>query len=418
MDREDWKRTLLIFMAVHVFLFLCVLPAIALLLYPGTGTLEQWIARRMLDGQIPYHDFPSEYPPLALLSFLLPGLVSHNVIGYSWAFAAELMICNLLIMLMLADLAAFFKISVRNTLAIYTTVIIATGAIVVCRYDLLPAMLVMGALWAFIKGKNKFAWAAAGLGFVAKLYPIIILPLFIVYQLKNRQYGRMIQGGAVFLAVLIVFSLPWIIIDAPGYWHSWTYHLERGLHSESTYGTALLVGQVLGLTHVTGGLTFGSWNLDSPLADSLAGMSFYIFIVLLIFVYGIYAWHSRKEAGESAVTTLTEPSALKLIQYGALTVIVFMLANKVFSAQYLAWLCPLLPLITGRKGYVITVLFVVAALLTQYVYPYNYGAFELGEALPVFILFFRNVLLVIAAAMMIPPPRYQIPGSRALRPGG
>ncbi len=414
----SWKKTLLIFMAVHVFLFLCLFPVMALLLYPGTGTLELFLAERMLEGKIPYHDFPSEYPPLALLSFLLPGLVSHNTAGYSWVFAAELMICDLLIMLMLADLSSFFKISVRRTLAVYTLLILATGAILVCRYDLLPAMFVMAALWAFIKGKNKLAWAAVGLGFAAKLYPVIILPLFIVYQFRNRQYRRIVEGGVVFLAVLIVFSLPWVIIDAPGYWESWTYHLERGLHSESTYGTALLVGQVLGLTSVTGELTFGSWNLVSPLADSLAGMSFYIFTCLLIIVYGIYAWRSRKDAGESAGTALSAIAAARLIQYSALAVIVFMLANKVFSAQYLVWLCPLLPLITGRKDYIITALFVAAAFLTQYVYPYNYTPFELGEALPVFVLFLRNVLLVVAAVLIALSWRHQMPGSRALRPGG
>jgi uncharacterized membrane protein len=414
----SWKKTLLIFVAVHVFLFLCVLPLLALAFYPGTGTLELFLAERMLEGKIPYHDFPSEYPPLALLSFLLPGLVAHHTVAYSVAFAAELMICDLLIMLMLADLSSFFKISVRRTLAVYTLLILATGAILVCRYDLLPAMFVMAALWAFIKGKNKLAWAAAGLGFAAKLYPVIILPFFVIYQFRNRQYRRLVEGGVVFLALLIVFSLPWVIIDAPGYWQSWTYHLERGLHAESTYGTALLVGQVLGLTGVTGELTFGSWNLSSPLADSLAKMSFYIFTCLLIIVYGIYAWRSRKDAGESAGTALSAIAAARLIQYSALAVIVFMLANKVFSAQYLVWLCPLLPLINGGKDYIITTLFVAAAFLTQYVYPYNYTPFELGEALPVFVLFLRNVLLVVAAVLIALSWRHQMPGSRALRPGG
>jgi uncharacterized membrane protein len=423
MNDANLKRTLLNFGVIHVFLFLGVLPVLAQLFYPGTGSLELYLSNMMLDGQIPYHDFASEYPPLALLSFLIPGLAFQSTLPYSWAFAAELMIFDLLAMLMIADLASFLKTSVKNTLTIYTLVIIATGPILVCRYDLLPAVLVLAAVWAFIKGKNKLAWAAAALGFAAKLYPAIIVPFFIIYQLKNRQYGRLIKGVAVCVAVLLVLHLPWVIIDAPGFWHSLTYHLERGLHSESTYGTALLAGQVLGMTRVEGVFNFGSWNLSSPLADSLAKISFFISAGFLLIVYGLFARRLQKDPGGNPMTKLSEPSGARLIQFTALAVIVFLLTNKVFSAQYLAWLCPLLPLAAGGRRYLAPILFLAAALLTQYVFPYNYISFEMGEALAVFILIFRNLLLIGAAILIALDNRtedgiYQTPGTRALRSGG
>lgn len=414
------RKTILIFAAVHVFLFLVVFPVLAWFFYPGTGTLEMWLAEKMVDGQILYHDFDSEYPPLALLSFLLPRLVFDNIITYSWGLALEFLIFDLLILLMLYDLAAFFKYQPKTILTVYTLIIVATGPILVARYDLLPAMLVLGALWAFIRGKNKLAWAAIALGFAAKLYPVIIIPLFIVYQLKNRQYGRLIAGGAVFAGVTLLFMLPFIIIDAGGYWQSWTYHLERGLHSESTYGTALLAGQVFGLTRVEGILNFGSWNLISPMADDLANISFYVSAALLILTYWLFARNSRRN--ENAKSALSPPDALRLAQYATLSIVVFMLTNKVFSAQYLVWLCPLLPLVVGERGYPLAGLFIAAAVFTQYVYPYDYGGFERGEALPVFALFFRNILLI-GAAFLITADKtvsedYQSPGTRALREGG
>ncbi len=418
MNQADWRRNLVIFGAVHVFLFLILLPVLAQIFYPGTGTLELYLAQQMLGGKIPYHDFASEYPPLALLSFLLPGLVFHNTISYSWGFAAELMIFDLLAMVMIADLASFLKVSVRNALVIYTLFILAIGPILVARYDILPGMLVLAALWAFIKGKNKLAWAFAAMGFATKIYPLIIIPIFAVYQLKNRQYKQLIIGGAVFIIVLLVLNIPWVIVDAPGFWHSLTYHLERGLHAESTYGTALLSGQVLGMTTVTGDLNFGSWNLSSALADSLAKISFYIVGAFLLAVYGLFAWRLRKDPEMKTATKLSEPSAAKLLQFGALAVIVFLLTNKVFSAQYLAWLCPLLPLLGERSRYPVMILFMAAALLTQYVFPYNYTPFELGQAIPVFMLTVRNLLLIAAAVLIALPERYQIPGTSDLRSGG
>jgi uncharacterized membrane protein len=422
-NRADLKRNLIIFGVIHVFLFLVLLPALAQLFYPGTGSLELYLAQQMRHGQIPYHDFASEYPPLALLSFLLPGLFFHTTVAYSWAFAAELMVFDLLAMLMIFDLASFLKISVRKALVIYTLLIVATGPILVCRYDILPAMLVLGAIWAFIKGKTKLAWATAALGFAAKLYPAIIVPFFIIYQLKNRQYGLLIKGGAVFILVLLIVHIPWVIIDAPGFWHSLTYHLERGLHSESTYGTALLAGQVLGMTRMEAALTYGSWNLISPLADSLAKISFFVSAFVLLVIYGLFAWRLQKNSEGSLITKMSEPSAVKILQYSALAVALFMLTNKVFSAQYLAWLCPLLPLVAGGRRYLVPALFVVAAALTQYVYPYNYIGFELGEAAPVFVLTVRNLLLILMAILIALSDRtkaspYQMPGTNALRSGG
>jgi uncharacterized membrane protein len=425
MEQINFKRTVIIFVSIHIFIFLVLLPLLAYFFMKGTGGWEAYIARLILEGHIPYHPFVSgfEYPPLALLSFLLPGLITTSLPAYAWLFAAEIMIFDLLALLMLADLASTFKISVRNMLLIYTLAILATGPILVGRYDLLPAVLVLAAVWAFVKGKIKLAWAATALGFAAKLYPIIIIPFFFIYQVKNKQYGQIIKGGAAFLITLLILFLPWVVIDANGFWQSFTYHFERGLHAESTYGTTLLTGQVLGLTKVEGALTYGSWNLSSPLADNLANISFPLVACFLLIIYGLYTWRFQKDSPGDLTTKISGPSALRFLQYATIAVTVFLLTNKVFSAQYLAWLCPLLPLVVRDREYLIPALFITAAIITQYVYPYNYISFELGEAPPVIALTFRNLLLIVMAVAIAFAKRpkeslYQIPGNRALRSGG
>jgi hypothetical protein len=143
----------------------------------------------------------------------------------------------------------------------------------------------------------------------------------------------------------------------------------------------------------------------------------------LLVIYGIFAWWLRREDNIDPVTKVSEVSAANLIQYTTLVVAVFMLANKVFSAQYMAWLCPLIPLIAGRTRYLIPALFMVAAILAQYVYPYNYIPFELGQALPVSVLLLRNVILIamivlIALDARLKDSPYQSPGKSALRSGG
>jgi uncharacterized membrane protein len=413
--RPDLKKDLLLFGALHVVIFLGLFPVVARLFYPRTGLLELYMTRQVLSGRLPYRDFTSEYPPLAILFFLLSGLFFRTVTAYSWAFAVELLLCDVLVLFFIADLASVMKVPVRHTLAVYTLLILAVGPIVVSRYDMLPAMLVLAALWAFIRGRTGLAWAAVALGVAAKMYPVLLVPLFIICQLQERQYRRLITGVAIFLAVLLVVGLPWLLIDAPGFWHSLTYHLERGLHIESTYGSALLLGRLSGMTGMDIGYAYGSWNIISPLADRLSGISLFVSAGFLVLVYGLFALRLRRGAGEGP--------APRLLQYTALAVVVFMLTGKVFSAQYLVWLCPLLPLVPARRQYFVSGLFVVAAALTQYVYPYNYTPLVRLETWPVVMLALRNILLVVAAVLMaLPRPvaavPHQMPGTSALRSGG
>ena len=399
------NRTLIIFGVVHLFIF-SLFTVLAQHFYPDPGGLEHLMSLRMLEGQIPYRDFVSEYPPLALLSFLVPGLVFRTPLAYHWAFATELLIFDIVALVLIASLAPLAKISRRKSLIVYTLLILVIGPLIIIRYDLLPAVLVLLALFTFINGRTKTAWAVLALGFTAKLYPVIVAPLFVIYHLRHQQYGRLWKGGLVFLAVLLVLTGPWIIIDAPAYWSSLTYHLERGLHSESSYGTLLLVGQVLGMTKVEGELTFGSWNLSSPLADRLAGISLYASSGFLLVVYCLFGWQIWKRSKGGPETRLSEtPAAARLLQYASLAVIVFLLTNKVFSPQFLIWLCPLLPLTAGRWRYIPWLLFLAAGGLTLYVFPGHYVEFELFEPYLVGMLAGRNLLLASAAILMALSPR-------------
>ncbi|HAS04283.1 MAG TPA: hypothetical protein DCR71_00715, partial [Dehalococcoidia bacterium] len=73
----------------------------------------------------------------------------------------------------------------------------------------------------------------------------------------------------------------------------------------------------------------------------------------------------------------------------------FLLFNKVFSAQYMAWFCPLIPLLNIRFKNLIVALLLIAGIFTIYIYPFNYIEFEYYESLPVLLMARRNLLLII-----------------------
>ncbi len=412
-DAIRWlkQRPFIVFAVLHAILFLAVFANLDYLV--GSTNPERPIAIEILNGRLPYSDFTTEYPPLALLSFLLPGLISTAQPAYGFLFALEMLLLDLVVLFIIWKLASRFKMQVWYTLGIYTLCLLAVGVIATGRFDLLPAALVLVALYAFISGRNKTAWVFLALGITAKLYPLIIAPFFALYLLRHRQYRQLVQGVAVFGIVVLALNLPWIVINANGYWEFLSYHLERGLHSESSYGSVLLLGQTMGLTQVDADLTYGSWNIISPMANTLAKSSFYITAVFLLSAYGLYArrlWQKPKDEGGGVV--LNNEAIRQLLLFSLLAVLIMLFTSKVFSPQFLIWICPLIPLVRARWRYVPWVLFLVVGVLTQYIYPCHYIAFEyatlgseLGKPYLIIMLFIRNLLLLAMAIIYLLPLR-------------
>ncbi len=415
--RKVRERPLIFFALVHAVLFLAVsanLDGIYGLV--GFGGLERQCATTILSGQVPYSDFFSEYPPLALLSFLLPALIAATQPAYGFLFALEMLLLDLVVLFILWKLATRFNMRIWCVLGIYTLCLLAVGVITTGRFDMLPAALVLIALYAFVSGRNKTAWAILALGVMAKIYPVIIAPFFALYLLRHRQYRQLMHGITIFLGLLLALSLPWMVRNAEGFWHLISYHAERGLHAESSYASVLLVGQILGLTQVTGELSFGSWNLVSPVADSLSRASPYIFVGLLLIIYALYArliW--RRAAPVAGIATLDAGAAVLMLRYSLLAILIMLLSSKLFSPQFLIWLCPLLPLVRGRWRYTSWMLFLAVGGLTQYIYPYHYIEFELGTPYLIAMMASRNFLLLVMVILFILPP-HSLPANTGAQP--
>ena len=399
------ERPLIVFALVHAILFLAISANLDQRV--GSSEVERQLATQMLDGQVPYSDFFSEYPPLALLSFLIPALLFPTQPAYGFFFAVEIFLLDLVVLFVMEKLASRFKMRIWYVFGFYTLCLLAIGPIVTGRYDLLPAMLMPVALYAFVSGRNKTAWAVLALGVMAKIYPVIIAPFFALYLLRHRQYRQLTQGVTIFLGVLLALSLPWIVLNAEGFWQFISYHAERGLHAESSYASVLLVGQVMGLTQVEGALTYGSWNLSSPMADSLSQASSYVTVGLLLIIYALYTRLLWKKPDDAiAKTAMFGAGAVELmLRYSLLAILIMLLGSKLFSPQFLIWLVPLLPLVMGRWRYAPLALFLVAGGITQYIYPHHYIEFELGTLYLIIMLAIRNFLLVAMAILLLLPPR-------------
>ncbi len=394
------RHPLLAFSILHAVILLGVFTYLDFQIYSDPGGLERWFALSMINGQqLPYRDLITEYPPLTMIIFILPGLLFREPLSFSLALAAEILIVDIVILVFLAKYSRRLDVSTSEALGVYTLCLLAVGPLTTLRHDLVPAMLVIVSLYAFGIGKTMTSWVLLGLGVMTKVYPLVLAPLFFLYYMFNRKYIDAVKGIGIFAAVVLLISLPWLLIDSSGFLSFLTYHAGRGLQSESSYATVLLMGQVLGLSSVEGIFNFSSWNISSPTADLLAGLSPYIMFALLSVVYVLYGFTLRRAGTGFQSGSFSQDDLRSLLLFSLLAILVLILTDKVFSPQYIIWVCPLIALYAAKGRYPVWFMFVIAGIFTQYVYPYHYGEYELVLAIPVTIETMRNLLLLIIAGV-------------------
>jgi hypothetical protein len=351
----------------------------------------------MTDGLVPYRDFALEYPPGALPAFLVPALGPQE--HFRSLFEALMAACGAAAVAL--AVAALARAGGRSehlfaAAAVMGLAPLMLGSVVLTRFDFWPAALVAGALAALVSGRGTLACAVLGLAATAKLYPLVLLPLFLLH-LRGRGAGRGLVG---FAAAVLVVVLPFAAIAPEGLWDSVDRQLSRPLQVESLGAALLLVAHRLGLYEPTVVSTFGSQNLDGALPDALATMSSALQVTAIVAVWVGFA---RGRADER-----------RLLVAAAAAIAAFVAFGKVLSPQFLVWLVPLVPLVAGPAGVAASGLFVAALVATHLLFPSRYWDLVAlgGEA---WLVLARNLLLVGLVAVLLAALR---PGATALRRAG
>lgn len=314
---------------------------------------------RMLAGELPYRDFDVEYPPAALPVFLLPSLAAAE--DYEPVFEALMLVCGAAGIAFAAFALAALGASPPR---LFGAVLLAAGAplllgtVVLTRYDLWPALLVAASLAALLGDRARLGLGVLGLAVAAKIYPLVLLPLALVYVGRRKGAHEAAAALIGFLAVLLVAFLPFLVVAPDGVLESFQKQTGRPLQIESLGGGFLLAGQQLGLYEASLVSTHGSQNLDGPGPDAIAtvqtiAQAMAVAVVWLVFARG-------RVDGE------------RLVAASAAAVLAFVAFGKVLSPQYLIWLILLVPLVGGRGGLLAAGLLAAALVLTQLWFPTRY----------------------------------------------
>jgi uncharacterized membrane protein len=316
---------------------------------------------------LPYRDFPVEYPPGALPMFVLPSLIGGSYAStFDWLMAG----CGSCLVAVLAV--------VRPWAAFYAAVSpLLVGALIVSRFDLWPALLATVAVILLVRDRHGWGWGFLGAAAATKLWPLVFVPVALVWS--SRRGGRLapLVGAAVFAAIV----LPFVVLSPAGVWSSAQGQFSRPLQVESL-GAAFL--KVLASPRV----------VDSHGSQNIAGhhvLTAGVGVVQVAVLVALWAAFAR---GPSTGARFT--------QYTAASVCAFVAFGKVLSPQFLIWLVPLVPLVRGRRGVGAVGVLTAALVLTQTWFPRGYFAYvarseHAGEVL------FRDVLLVVLVAILALP---------------
>ncbi len=369
-------------------------------------------ALHLRQGQLPFRDFPLEYPPLALVSFFLPqALVPLHTLSfsaYSLGFLLENAFIAAIAALTLQQIAAHNQSLHHSSLHHYSSgwpkragqafllLTIVLSPLLPWRYDLFPALLTLFSLRAVQTNRPGWGGLFLGLGIAAKLYPVVLLPVYLLFyfaQPRRRDAVRLL-GGAV-LAVTLSF-LPLLRVPPATLLSFVKYHQMRGLEIGSIGAGLITTARVFGLAHAGIVFNYGAFHLVSPAAGPILKALPVVFAVCL----GGVLWRTRTEFARASAARQAIPLQV-LVRFLAAALLAFILTNKVFSPQYLIWLLPFVPLLPRRERD----LFAAAAVLTIAIFPMLFNSQLSLDAFGALLLDTRNLVLLWLLIVLLRPPK-------------
>jgi hypothetical protein len=300
-------------------------------------------ALQFWEGPHRFHSFPVEYPPLTVLIFGLTLLPTHTT-----AASAIMNFEGWMALLFFLGWGLFYRMSGRAAAWRYAVLVLALQNIVFTRFDLVPGLICVGALWVAQRRSWKWACFLLAIGALLKIFPAFVLPVVLIDQWSwsSRRIRPVLGSLVVFLVtvglgVLIPFMLnPASLTSLLG------YQSGRPVQVESAAGTVVWLGTLIGIPAKIQ-YTFGSDNWVGPLSVTLSPLAALLMGVGLLVVY----WEVWQRSLSLAKAFLF---CLGLV----------LLTNKVFSPQYVLWILP----IAAEAGTDI-VLWLLAALMTLVEYP-------------------------------------------------
>jgi uncharacterized membrane protein len=326
---------------------------------------------------VPYRDFFMEYPPGALAVFLPPAAAGDY---YNAAFKALMALFGAVTLVVVALLLVRLGASTARmwtALLLVALSPVALGPISLNTYDAWPALLTVVSLALLLARREILAFALLGLAFAAKVYPIVLVPVALVFVWRTGGRALAVRALAAFAGVAGLVVVPFLAVAPHGLVESFRAQAARALQVESLGASLLAVADRLGwysatVVHRTGHAI--SYDLTGTLPQVFGAVSSAAQLLAVALVTWLYL-RGRNDAQRLALAF-------------AAAVAGFLAFTRFFSPQYLVWLIPFVALL-GPLVWLLT----AAALVLAQVWFFHYSdVFALGGY--VWLVFVRDLVVV------------------------
>ncbi len=299
------------------------------------------------NGILPYSGFEFEFPPLALLFFLIPGLFTSDLVTYSRIFAFQCAALMCIAAYCIMRMAPKGDTRIRYLAgAVFTLLILLYLTESVKKFDSIVMSLTAISLFFFSRRRWGLAYGIMAAAALIKMYPACFLVLMASYNFLSASGGveALKKGLSACVAVLLIAFVP-LWVAGVGFGDSLSFvsfHAGRGFQVESTMATLIMILGNLGLTETWIVPANDTNDVAGPLADALSP---YWMVICLLLVGVALIICIRRMPRDGA-----QWDASRMAMAMMFVCIVFMLANKVFSTQYMMWLFPLIAMFCYESG--------------------------------------------------------------------
>jgi hypothetical protein len=406
LQEPNTKKRITIIALFAAFLLLRI-PAFTLVDHNWSDiNLYKMLSDRILAGQTPYVDFQLEYPPLALIFFAIPGLISSITGNFDIPYRLLMMLFDIGCLILIGKIAKRLTPSHGKTVVFAQISYLIFSAIsfqvLYDRFDIAVAFLILLSIYLAIAGNWLWAYVVVILGAFTKLFPIILLPLVAIYQYRRSRMADIIRDLGIALVTGIILLIVSIAIFGDWWGYMLDYHGKRGIQIESLYSSIAMLANFAGVQAAVGH-EYGAFQISNPFTGFMTKVSMILMGCSILAVYCIFARDTKRSARDNGHFIIASMLAL----------ISFALFNKVLSPQFFLWLFPLAAIVLATIPYKALwgIFWLIIAVLTTLIFPYYYRSLVALEGTTT-LLIIRNACFAAVAAMgfrmlFIPASRYQ-----------
>ena len=289
-------------------------------------------------NKIPYLGIFSEYPQIATYFFALPHIIStsvnwkdYNQQTYDLIFSTSMML------FLFGTIILLYSLKGKDKHFAYLMLLPASLYFSYNRYDILVAFLSILCLKLLSQEKYELAAFVLALGVWAKWYLIVLLPIFMTfcYSRYRKINSRMFYIFCLTSILIILPTFIWGGIQA--FKVPYEYHLNRGENAESLF---YLIKSILGHD-------LGAW--------------YSLFLILQFSIMPLILFGKIN-------------SIKKVINWSALSILVFILFSKFYSPQWILWILPFLILRAKNLKDIIPI--IIFDLITYLYFPVIFHGYK------------------------------------------